>query len=146
MAVDGVGLSFPPFSQRPPTTEQVPTTRLRPGAVSVRVAEDRRMRNTQNLKRDAGPGRPKGSKDKVPRTFKASIKAAFEKIASDDPQLVEDAILKGLRGRPREAFHYVQLAAYYLDGKPKEQLEVSGELAMPTIINRLRQSATSDPE
>lgn len=72
-----------------------------------------------------GPGRPKGSKDVVPRTFKASVKAVLEKIQSEDPGLIEKAIRKGLAGNPREAFVYVQLAAHYFDGKPIETIKGS---------------------
>lgn len=80
-------------------------------------------------------GRPRGAKDAVPRTFKASIKAMYEKLATKRPELFEDAITHDLRTRRgMAAFHHVQLAAYYLDGKPKEQVEVSGDVSVPPQV------------
>lgn len=90
------------------------------------TGEEYMARNTSGLKRDAGPGRPAGRSNKVPASFKASCKRIFEEISSEDPAILKNAILRGLKGRPREAFPYVQLAAYYLDGKPKEQVHVDG--------------------
>lgn len=80
-------------------------------------------------------GRPKGSGDKVPRTFTASIKAMYEKLATEHPEMFEGAIKRDLTARHgTAAFHHVQLAAHYLDGKPKEQLELSGEVAAPPQV------------
>lgn len=90
--------------------------------------------NIANLKRTAGPGRPKGSKNKVPATVKASIKAVFEQIASDDPQMIKDAILKAIRGKPRDAFPYLQLAAHYIDGKPSDVLKLGTDEDGPLVV------------
>lgn len=90
--------------------------------------------NTSNLKRGGSPGRPKGSRDKVTRTFKASIKHVFEEVATEDPELIRTAVLRGLRGRPREAFPYVQLAAFYLDGKPAETIKLNAPPMQPPYV------------
>lgn len=87
-------------------------------------------RNTAGLKR-GGPGRPKGRKNKVPSTFKASIKAVFEKVQQDDPKLIEQAVLRGLRGKPRESFPFIQLAAHYIDGKPAETVKLNAPVMLP---------------
>lgn len=92
-------------------------------------------RNTSGLRRGGSPGRTKGRRDSVPRSLKASVKRVFEDITVTDPKLIREAILKGLRGKPREAFPYVQLAAHYIDGKPAETVKLEGDRAMPTIIN-----------
>lgn len=111
-----------------------------------RVARGCTVPNTHNLKRDAGPGRPKGSKNRFPRSLKASVVRVLEAVVSDDPELVAQAILRGLRGKPRESFPFVQLAAHYLDGKPKESIDLNGNLQMPTIINALREAKpTGEP-
>lgn len=97
------------------------------------------MRNTSGLRRGGSPGRKKGSRDRVPRSFKASIKTMYERLAKTEPELFEGAIRRDLQNRRGiAAFHHVQLAAYYLDGKPKEHVELDGKLEMPTIINRIR--------
>jgi hypothetical protein len=63
-------------------------------------------------------GRKKGSRDKVPRSFKASVRAIFEDIASMKPKVIRNAIVEGLKAPPPKSFPYLQLAATYLDGKP----------------------------
>jgi len=68
-------------------------------------------------------GRKKGSRDKIPRTFKASVKAIYEEIASNDPGIIRRAIVRGLSAPPPKSFPYVQLGAHYLDGKPTEPKE-----------------------
>jgi hypothetical protein len=104
--------------------------------------------NTSGLKRDAGPGRPRGCRDKVPKSFKASIKHVFEDIAATDPALIRKAILKGLKGRPREAFPYVQLAAAYIDGKPADTVNITGNQApVPWVVVLAPETTpTGDPE
>lgn len=66
-------------------------------------------------------GRKKGSKDKIPRSVKASMRAIFEDIATNDPQVIRDAMIKGLTAPPPKSFSYLQLMAHYLDGKPAER-------------------------
>ena len=82
--------------------------------------------NTSGLKRGGSPGRPKGSKDRFPRSVKASIRKVMEKIARQEPKLIEQVIRDGFAGKPRDAFPYVQLFAHYLDGKPPETINVQG--------------------
>lgn len=84
-------------------------------------------RNTSGLKR-GGPGRTKGSKDAVPRSFKASIRAVFDDLLSKDPKILQAAVLRGLSSRkPKEAFLYVRLFAD-LTGELKQQIELSGSI------------------
>jgi hypothetical protein len=71
----------------------------------------------------------------VPRTFRASIKTMYEKLATENPELFEDAIRRDLKAKGgTAAFHHVQLAAHYLDGKPKEQVEISGDVSVPSQV------------
>jgi hypothetical protein len=89
-------------------------------------------RNTTGLKR-GGPGRPKGRRNNVPKSFKVSIKQVFEKVATDDPKLIEKAVLRGLKGKPRESFPFLQLAAYYIDGKPIENVKLHTPAMLPPM-------------
>jgi hypothetical protein len=70
--------------------------------------------------RPKSPGRPKGAKDRVPRSFKGSIKAIFEEIASQDPELIYKAVEKGLKAPAPKSFQYLQLVTAYIDGKPTD--------------------------
>jgi hypothetical protein len=49
-------------------------------------------RNTSGLKRDAGPGRPKGSKDKVPRSFRGIAAEFCAKHKHDLATAMQEAI------------------------------------------------------
>ena len=69
-------------------------------------------------------GRKPGSRDEVPRTLKASIKRVYEEIAAEDPALIRRALEQGLRAEPPKSYPYLQLAAYYLDGRPVERIEL----------------------
>ena len=80
-------------------------------------------------------GRPKGAKDVVPRTFKASIKALYEKLATEQPELFENAITRDLENRRGiAAFHHVQLAAHYLDGKPADIVKLGNDDEGPLLV------------
>ena len=73
-------------------------------------------------------GRPRGAKDHVPRSFKASIKAMYERLAMEQPELFKNAITRDLRTRRgTAAFHHVQLAAHYLDGKPADTVKLGND-------------------
>lgn len=50
--------------------------------------------NPQNLKRDAGPGRPKGSKNKLSRE---RVELELSRIALSDPIALFDGVAKGRR-------------------------------------------------
>jgi hypothetical protein len=76
-----------------------------------------------------GSGRGRGRKTKVdPNTpvgnttlaklEKASVKRILKDIVGTQPELVRDAIIKGLSADPPRSFPYIALAAAYLDGKP----------------------------
>jgi hypothetical protein len=93
-------------------------------------------RNTSGLKR-GGPGRKKGAKDSVPRTFKASIKAVFEELLTSDPAIIREAVRRGLTCRkPKDAFPYVRIYAE-LSGELKQQVELSGTLDVTSARDAL---------
>jgi hypothetical protein len=80
-------------------------------------------------------GRPRGSKDSVPRAVRTCIREVCQDIATDDPALVRQAFEQGLRSRPPKSFQYLQLYAHYTSGKPKEQIEISTPEPI-TVVNR----------
>ena len=90
--------------------------------------------NPQNLKRTAGPGRPKGSKDKIPKTFKTSLYAIFHELQDTQPELFINAIRSGLEAKAPINFQYLQLWAHYTEGKPVERVEHAGEVTMPSQV------------
>lgn len=80
---------------------------------------------------DPRAGRPPGAKDKVPRSIKATIRQLYEEILATDREAVKAALRKKLLAGDH---HHVQLAAYYLDGKPVERVDVEADPRPPFII------------
>ena len=82
-------------------------------------------------------GKPKGAKDAVPRSFKASIRAVFADLERADPTLIRAAVERGLRSRkPKDAFPYVRIYAE-LSGELQHQIQVSGEIDVPSLRTAL---------
>jgi len=77
-----------------------------------------------------GRGRPKGTKNIVPPSFKASLKKIFKDIATEDPAMLRKALEDGLSAKPPYSFQYLQLAAHYIDGKPSDKVEHDGNVTI----------------
>lgn len=104
------------------------------------------MARTRTTWKPGEGGKPKGAKDEVPRSFKASIRAVYEKLQHERPEMFVNAIERGLTSRrPKEAFPYVKLFAELL-GEMKQQVEVSGALdvtqARESISSRIARLAS----
>jgi hypothetical protein len=86
------------------------------------------MRNTSGLKRGGSPGRPKGEPNIATREFKA-----WAQKFTKDPDYVAALERRLKSGKaPQFELYMFQL----LHGKPKEQIEHSGELkSVPQIVN-----------
>jgi hypothetical protein len=82
------------------------------------------MARTKNPTRP--PGKPKGAKDKVPgaRKVKASVKSILKDIVENQHATIRSCIMAGLKASPRDAHHYLKLAAEYVDGKPDANLRI----------------------
>lgn len=86
------------------------------------------MARTKTTWKPGQGGKPKGAKDEVPRSFKASIRAVYEKLQHEKPELFVNAIERGLTSRrPKEAFPFVRLYAELI-GEMKQQVELTGNL------------------
>jgi hypothetical protein len=71
----------------------------------------------RGLKRDAGPGRPKGSKSKVP-----SVMRLCADLILKEPTLIVDAFRRGLTAKPPVSFPYLKLMTDHWDGQPAPTL------------------------
>ena len=91
-------------------------------------------RNTSGLKRDAGPGRPKGRHNTVPTSFKRSLAGAFEQLEHEQPDLFKAALEAGLKAKPPRSFQYLQLWAHYRLGKPADTINVHASDATPWVV------------
>lgn len=92
------------------------------------------MKNISGLKRGGSPGRPRG----VPNRATREVKEAAQLFLAD-PQGQARLLEQYRRGKLHPSV--LALFYHYAYGKPKDELEVSGTLAMPTIINRIRQTS-----
>jgi hypothetical protein len=91
------------------------------------------MANTKNLKRDAGPGRPRGSRNKVPFSVKASVKEVLEELAVSNRDEIRTAILKGINSKPPHSLRYIEVIAHYIDGKPADTVTIKGHAILPPL-------------
>lgn len=82
--------------------------------------------NHIGLKRTAGPGRPKGSQNKITKAAK-DLAAA---IVGDPEYLAQlkRRVMAGTAGQME------LLLWHYQHGKPKEQMELSGSVETPTQV------------
>lgn len=85
-----------------------------------------RSKGVPFVKGDKRAGRKRGSRNFVP----SSVRGAFLHLADVAPELFEQAIRKDLMAKPPRSFPYIQLAAYYLDGKPVERVMLQGTTRM----------------
>jgi hypothetical protein len=75
---------------------------------------------------------------------KASIRAVFEEVASDDPELIRRAVRAGLEAPPPKSFPYLQLAAFYVDGRPVEEIKMQIEPPKPVVIRQIARDGSVD--
>ena len=103
-------------------------------------------KNTSGLLRTAGPGRPRGSKNRVPPTVKDAFHTVYHQILSEEPDLIMAAVYRGLQSKkPQETYPYLQLASYYGYGKPVETVKHQGDAQHPmTVVLELHGTSSSD--
>jgi hypothetical protein len=78
-------------------------------------------------------GRPKGAKDVVPKSVKASVKEVLEEIAVSNRDEIRAAILKGIKSTPPHSLRYVEVIAHYTDGKPAETVKIKAPNLLPPL-------------
>lgn len=107
------------------------------------MAKGRKTGGRNFTKGDKRAGRPKGSKDKIPRTWKHSLKVVFEEVCAEHPDVLHAAMLAGFRAGAPKSFPYLQLAAHYIDGRPITVLELTGKGGGPIKIEDVREAKAS---
>lgn len=93
-----------------------------------------RNATTWTKENHAGAGRRHGSKDEVPRSVKASIRAIYEEVATNEPKLIREAVIKGLKARAPASAHYLKMLSDSIDGKPVERHEITGADGEPIAL------------
>jgi hypothetical protein len=94
------------------------------------MASGGRRRTTWEAGNAKGAGRKPGAKDEVPRAFKASVKAVYEQIVSDEPDILINAIRRGLAERNAKArFPYVRMLAE-LQGELRQQIDLNATVTV----------------
>ena len=91
------------------------------------MSSSRRVKGKDRRKHPTPPPpKQKGSVDKVPgqRKIKASIRSIIQDVVENKPLTVRHCIERGLRSSPRDAHHYLKIAANYLDGLPDANMTV----------------------
>ena|SRR3990167_82930 len=75
-------------------------------------------------KGDGHPGKPKGAKDKLPRSGRACIRMLLEKYGSDEA-LLSQALSGGLEAKAPINFPYLKLLIEQHAGAPEQALSVT---------------------
>ena len=107
------------------------------------MAKGRKTGGRDFVPGDPRAGRPKGVKDKVPHSLKASLKRIYEELVGENEAEVKEAIRKKLL--LADNFH-VQTAIYYLDGKPTDQVHVTDDRPTFMLILGPRRDPLAEPE
>lgn len=79
------------------------------------------------------PGKPKGAGNEIATSVKASIKTVLEEVAQNEGLTIRRAIMDGLKGGPRNADRYIRMIAEYVDGKPKEEIDLNAKIQDETL-------------
>lgn len=87
-------------------------------------------------------GRPRGAKNKTPRSVKRSLAEVLEHIERDHDGDIQAALLAGIRAKPPKSFPYLQLAYHYRVGKPKDTMDVN--VTQPVVFECFEPEPTSD--
>jgi hypothetical protein len=81
-------------------------------------------------------GKPKGAKDRVPRSARRMVEELLERLGSD-PALIESALTKGITARPPSSFPYLKLVVEKLTGAPEQTINLP-------IVNRINHERIAD--
>ena len=87
-----------------------------------------------------GQGRRRGAKDKVPRSFRATVREMYQNILAKSGGEVEAAMEKRMKDGD---YHLIINAADYLDGRPVQRVAL--ETPQP-ITFVLRAASPTPPE
>lgn len=79
------------------------------------------------------PGKPPGAKNEIAGRVKASIKTVLQEVAETEGLTIRRAIMDGLKGGPRNADRYIRMIAEYVDGKPKEEIDLNAKIKDETL-------------
>ena len=66
-----------------------------------------------------GHGRRKGAKDKIPRSFRATVREMYQNILARSGRAVEAGMEKRMKAGD---YHLIMNAADYLDGRPVQRV------------------------
>lgn len=96
------------------------------------------------------PGKPKGAKNRLPRGFKASVKAIFEELGAEHRGEWVGSIRRAMKQGGNVGFRYIEIAAAYLDGRPVQRVSLETPQTLIIDFGKDREAAgekgTKDPE
>ena len=88
------------------------------------------------------PKKKRGQYNRVYPMEEASVRKLLEEVVIENPERIKKAVRRGIGRGGNVGFHYVQLSAHYLDGKPPIKLHL--EPTQP--INFIFQKPKEDEE
>lgn len=86
-------------------------------------------------------GKPKGAKDKHPRSARAAVNKLLEDFGND-VQLIGEAIRRGITARAPSSFPYIKMVVEHHVGQPEQTVNV--DLAKK-VVHELHPGPTKGP-
>jgi hypothetical protein len=87
------------------------------------------------------PGRiskPKGAKDVIPRSEKASIRAIAADIILNQPDVIRESLMRGFQASPPKSLPYLTLAATLIGEAIDQRVQVTGPDGGPIQLEAVR--------
>jgi hypothetical protein len=97
-----------------------------------REETEKRDKRLDNLKRDAGPGRPKGQRNYATIYREALVKLA-EANGTDAETLETEILSKGIVNARKGDYAFYRDILDRLHGKPMQRTEITGEMTSKVI-------------
>jgi hypothetical protein len=91
-------------------------------------------------------GVPNAEAGELPPEYRVSVRSILRRVVDRHERQIEAALIKGLRAKPPYSFAYLQLAAHYLDGKPVDHVEISGDSGPAFMVQAERLALACTPE
>jgi hypothetical protein len=85
-----------------------------------------------------GRGRPKGSRDVVPRSEKASIRDIAADIILNHPDVIRESLMRGFAASPPKSLPYLTLAASLIGEGIEQKLQVTGPDGGPVQLEAVQ--------
>ena len=76
------------------------------------------------------PGKPKGAKDRYPRSAKRAMELMLEAYALGKLPMVMQALDKGIAARPPSSARYIEMIIEHVKGLPDQKVDLASKIVL----------------